>query len=287
MGRPEAVTPGRFEKLVVGFDGSDTGWDGLVLSMALAKTFGSQVSVVYVYDKELAASSREASRELAEHADAVLAGAREGVSQALAVSFRGLAATSPARGLHELAQKQEAELIVLGSRRLGPRTKAALATVSENVLRAAPCAVAVAPRGYRSRGGFVPQRIAVGWIPTDEGEIALEVGCRIARATGGSVDVVTTTTASATVDQLEGRARTAVARVLDALGAAVAVEVQARVGKAPEALVSRSGEVDLIVLGARGYGPPRTMLLGSVSAEVVPQAQCPVMILAAGPRPAT
>ena len=68
------------------------------------------------------------------------------------------------------------DLIVLGSRRLGPRTKAALGTVSENVLRAAPCAVAVAPRGYRSRGGFVPQRIAVGWIPTDEGDAALAAG---------------------------------------------------------------------------------------------------------------
>ena len=127
----------------------------------------------------------------------------------------------------------------------------------------------------------------MGWIPTDEGEIALEAGCRIARATGGSVDVVPTTTASGTVDQLEGRASTAVGRVLDALGAGVAVEVQARVGKAPEALVSRSDEVDLIVLAARGYAPPRTILLGSVSTEVVPQAQCAVTILAAGPRPAT
>jgi hypothetical protein len=97
-----------FEKLIVGFDGTDTGWDGLVLSIALAKTFGSQLDVAYVYDQELAASSREAARELAEHAGAVLAGAREGVSQALAVSFRGLPATSAARGLHELAMHEAA-----------------------------------------------------------------------------------------------------------------------------------------------------------------------------------
>jgi nucleotide-binding universal stress UspA family protein len=275
-----------FENLIVGFDGSDTAWDGLVLSVALAKTFGGRISVVYVYDEELAASSREAARELAQHADAVLAGAREGVSQALEVSFRGLAARSPARGLHELAQTEEGDLIVLGSRHLGPRTRAAMGTVSENVLRAAPCAVAVAPRGYRSGGGFVPQRIAVGWIPTDEGDVALGVACRIARATGGRVDVVTTTSASATVDQLEARARRAVERVLESLGGDIAVEVDARVGKAPEVLLERSGEIDLIVLGSRGYGPPRTMLLGSVSADVVPQAQCPVMILAAGRRAA-
>jgi nucleotide-binding universal stress UspA family protein len=112
----------------------------------------------------------------------------------------------------------------------------------------------------------------------------LEVGCRIARAAGGRVEVVTTTSASATVDHLGARARSAVEDVLEALGGELVVEVDARVGKAPEALLGRSGEVDLIVLGARGYGPPRTMLLGSVSADVVPQARCPVMILAAGLR---
>jgi nucleotide-binding universal stress UspA family protein len=276
-----------FEKMIVAFDGTDTGWDGLLLSMGLAKAFGSHVAVVYVYDVELAASSTEAARELAEHADAVLAGAREGVSQALAISFCALPASSPARGLHELAEGEQADLIVLGSRRLGPHTRAALGAVSENVMRAAPCAVAVAPRGYRSDGGFVPQRIGVGWIPTDEGGTALEVSCRIARATGGAVEVVTTTSASAAVDELEARARRAVEGVLTALGGEIRVEVHARVAKASDVLVNRSGELDLIVLGSRGYGPPRTMLFGSVSAQVVSQARCPVIILAAGARTRT
>jgi nucleotide-binding universal stress UspA family protein len=39
--------------------------------------------------------------------------------------------------------------------------------------------------------------------------------------------------------------------------------------------------MDLVVLGSRGYSPPRTTLLGSVSSQVVPEARCPVMILAA------
>jgi nucleotide-binding universal stress UspA family protein len=267
--------------MIVAFDGTDTGWDGLVLGMGLAKAFGSRVCVVYVYDEELAASSSEAAAELAEHAEAVLAGARERVSQALAVGFCGLAAGSPARGLHELVRDEGADLIVLGSRRLGPRTKAALGAVSENVMRAAPCTVAVAPRGYRSEGGFVPQRIGVGWIPTNEGESALEVSCRIARATGGTVEVVATTSASATVKDLQARARQAVDRVLAALDDDIPIEVHAGVGKAPAELVNRSRQLDLIVLGSRGYGPPRTMLFGSVSSQVVAQAQCPVMILAA------
>jgi nucleotide-binding universal stress UspA family protein len=75
--------------------------------------------------------------------------------------------------------------------------------------------------------------------------------------------------------------------VLTALGGEIRVEVHARVAKASDVLVNRSGELDLIVLGSRGYGPPRTMLFGSVSAQVVSQARCPVIILAAGARTRT
>jgi nucleotide-binding universal stress UspA family protein len=276
-----------FEKMIVGFDGTDTGWDGLVFSVELAKAFGSQLIVVYVYDEELAATSKEAARELAAHADAVLAGAREGVSQMLARRFCAVPARSPAQGLHALAGKEEADLIVLGSRRLGPRTKAALGAVSENIMRAAPCAVAVAPRGYRTQGGYVPQRIGVGWIPSDEGENALTISCGIARATGGTVDIVSTTSSINAVEDLEAHARRAVERVLAELDGVIAIELHAGVGKASEELVKHSGQMDLIVLGSRGYGPPRTMLFGSVSSQVVQQARCPIMILAAVTRAET
>lgn len=269
-----------FRKVVVGFDGTDTGRDGLALSMGLAKAFGSHVVIAYVYDEELSASSGEAAAELAAHAEAILAGARERVSQALEVEFRGLAAGSPARGLHDLAEGDGADLIVVGSRRLGPRTREALGGVSEDVLRAAPCAVAVAPRGYQVNGGFVPQTIGVGWIPTDEGNHALEVAWRVALATGGSVEVVTTTSAICTVEDLGDRAQQAARAVASRLGGDVPVAIHAQVGKATVELIERSATMDLIVLGSRGYGPPRTMLLGSVSSRVVPEARCPTMILA-------
>jgi len=105
-------------------------------------------------------------------------------------------------------------------------------------MRAAPCAVAVAPRGYRSDGGFVPQRIGVGWIPNAEGEHALGVSCKIARSTGGSVEVVTTTSAIGTLQSLDDRARRAVKDAVKATGGKLEVAVRARVGKAAEELVT-------------------------------------------------
>ena len=40
--------------------------------------------------------------------------------------------------------------------------------------------------------------------------------------------------------------------------------------------------VDLLVLGSRGFGPVMRLLLGSISARVIREAPCPVMIVLGG-----
>lgn len=49
-------------------------------------------------------------------------------------------------------------------------------------------------------------------------------------------------------------------------------------GHAAECLIDRSEEADLLVVGRRGLGGFRSMLLGSVSASVVQNAHCPVVV---------
>ena len=43
-------------------------------------------------------------------------------------------------------------------------------------------------------------------------------------------------------------------------------------------LEAESGELDLLVLGSRGYGPLRSVILGSVSAAAVEGAACPIVV---------
>ena len=106
------------------------------------------------------------------------------------------------------------------------------------------------PRGYRSAGGFVPQAIGVGWIPTDDGDRALEASYLIVLATGGSVDLVATTSAAQRVEDLGLRARRAADGI--AAGPGVPVAMHAEVADAVDELVKRSGDLDLIVLGRHG-----------------------------------
>jgi nucleotide-binding universal stress UspA family protein len=56
-------------------------------------------------------------------------------------------------------------------------------------------------------------------------------------------------------------------------------------GRAASEIVdeARAFEPDLVVVGSRGHGPIQSMLLGSVSAEIVDHAPCPVLVVRDAP----
>jgi nucleotide-binding universal stress UspA family protein len=53
-------------------------------------------------------------------------------------------------------------------------------------------------------------------------------------------------------------------------------------GGAAEALADTSADLDLLVVGSRGYGPLRAVLLGSVSTALVRSAQSPLVVVPRG-----
>ena len=59
------------------------------------------------------------------------------------------------------------------------------------------------------------------------------------------------------------------------------VDVEGRVvsGPAAEALLQAGRDADLLVVGTRGLGGVKELLLGSVSHEVVHHARCPVVVV--------
>jgi nucleotide-binding universal stress UspA family protein len=222
----------------------------------------------------------------------------------IAVDCRKLASTSAARGLQETAEQEDAGLLVLGSSRRSPVGRTLLGSTAERLMHGAPCPVAVAPRGWTSRGGL--WRIAVAYVNTEEGREALQGAHAIARRAGAALKVLTVVKVTAgmhleTEPSLVGQgqlgkslqtvagehrvqAERELRRVVSALGDDVPVEVDALLGDPADAIVDVTDGVDLLVLGSRGYGPLRAVLLGSVSRRVTAESCCPVIVLPRGVR---
>ena len=59
------------------------------------------------------------------------------------------------------------------------------------------------------------------------------------------------------------------------------LEIETRVleGRPADALVDASRTAELLVMGTRGYGGFRGLLMGSVSQAALADAECPVMVV--------
>ncbi len=75
--------------------------------------------------------------------------------------------------------------------------------------------------------------------------------------------------------------------VAETVGSDSGVRIVAKTatGHAAEVLVDRSAQADLLVVGSRGLGGLKGMVLGSVGHHCAAHAHCPVVIVHGAPRP--
>jgi nucleotide-binding universal stress UspA family protein len=66
---------------------------------------------------------------------------------------------------------------------------------------------------------------------------------------------------------------------LDVREPAVDVRTAVEEGNPAEVLIERSKDADLVVVGSRGHGGFKGMLLGSVSQHLVAHSECPVVVV--------
>ena len=281
------------EKVIVGFDGREEASDALALAKVLARTDGAELHVAVVLQRNPIPIEEEAyERALKEHFDELFARAKRELNDAECVTDR-LEDPSPAGALNNLAEREGAQVIVLGSTHRGALGRVYPGSVGERLLNGAPCAVAVAPRGYArsEQDGF--EIIGVAYDGSEESKLALQTGERLARKLDGAVRlVVAVPPPPPSVSRMMGAmgADPGFTRLLreqgeKALGEGLSsvgdIEVQSelKLGDPAQVLADESGDLDLLVIGSRGYGPLRRTLVGSVSAEVMRKAPCPVMVI--------
>ena len=85
-----------------------------------------------------------------------------------------------------------------------------------------------------------------------------------------------------TPDDAESGARKYLGEVSSTLAGDVPTEPVVAVGAPEQVLADESKSADLVVLGSRGYGPHRAVLVGSVSGRLVRESSSPVLVVPRG-----
>ncbi len=285
-------------KVIVGFDASEQSDDAMVLGQALAKAYGAELHIAIVlprtripFEEAIAGGPLSAQLEerLYESAERRLGG-----SEFVRASLDGeVGGRSAARALYEYARDCDADLIVVGSSHRGKVGRILPGSVGESLLRGAPCAVAVAPRTFarREHAGF--NRIGIAYDGSREADLALAEAGGLARSVGAQLRVITVVPtqtsfpmqaalAGELLEDLRGEFRGVLEKGLSKLGDKTEAEPVLREGDPATVLAEQGIDLDVLVMGSRGYGPVRSALLGAISSAVIRTAPCPVLITPRG-----
>ncbi|WP_435202807.1 universal stress protein [Janibacter sp. GS2] len=184
-----------------------------------------------------------------------------------------------------------ASLLVVGSARKSRAERIVLGTTSLSVVAHAPCPVILVPDDAEVTGDG---RVVVGVDGSTHSRLAFEYALEAAALRGKKVTTVTTWNVevengvvvtepgSAEWESVDSRYRQMANRTVAAGRDAhpqIEVTVEVHHGRAADVLVEVAHGADLLVVGSRGRGGFRGMLLGSVSQRVLGRAACPVGVI--------
>jgi nucleotide-binding universal stress UspA family protein len=235
-----------YRKILVGYDGHEHARDALALARGLAAIEGAELVLVAALELDPLATPADAyERATAEAEERLSASARE-VLEETPFELRTFGGVSAARALSEFAEAEHADVIVLGSTHRGGLGRVLPGSVGEHLLHGAPCAVLIAPIGFAGRDQLEITSIGVGFDGRNQAGHARAVATALAADLGASIETIT---------------------------------VAEDDGDPAQVLVERSAGLDLLVVGSRNHGPVRRALLGSVAAEVMRSASCPVLVV--------
>jgi nucleotide-binding universal stress UspA family protein len=284
--------------IVIGFDGTDSGEDALALGLLLARATGAVPLIAVVHLQEYPIGVGRVDAEwvayLHEQAERLLGRARRLVAGDTGAEFREAAAPSESRGLHDLAEQAQAELVVVGSSHRGPLGRTYPGSTGDRLLQGSSCPVAVAPRGLREDPPDRVTRIAVAYLGTPEAGQALEAAVALAERAGARLRLVSVMPRPAEVytpvigrdaeEAFVARTREVFRQALDEGLARVAGRVEADAdlleGEVVDTLATLDRrDADLLVCGSRAYGPLRRVLLGGVSSRLLRRSALPLLVV--------
>ena len=273
-----------FRRVLVGVDGGPGGRDAIALARLLAAPDGV-ITLAHIYGQDLVIGRGGPETVSIERGKAEVLLEHELASASLDAQLVTSSDHHVGRGLHLLAERLSADLLVVGSTRHGVLGRVLLGGETRAALSGAPCAVAIASRGYRGQ----PQELdtlGVGYDGSPESRLALAAAHELAAQHGSTILALQVVSLEDVQDEIpisadspEGKSRLirlSSERLLE-LGDDVLCD--AVCGAPREELVRFGENLDLLVIGSRAYGPLGRLFHGDVSDYLARHAPCPLMIL--------
>jgi nucleotide-binding universal stress UspA family protein len=205
----------------------------------------------------------------------------------------------PARALLDAAR--DVDLLVVGPRGRSELREVVLGSVTQTCLHHAPCPIAIVRGndGPAVAAAGAAERVVVGVDGSETSDRALRWALDDARARGGIVTAVhawhvpfsmSLTAGTRDLSAFEDAAGRLLDQAVDATAAEYRDATVERVlvgGSPADALLGAAREAALVVVGGRGVGGFRGLLLGSVSQQLAHHAACPVVVIPAATRRAS
>ena len=283
--------------IIAGVEDSPRSRDAVAFARQLADATGAQIILAAAYPHaRIPSRAISADFDARLHADAerTLEALREEAGDGV-VQTRAIRDPSPARALHQLAAGENAALVVVGSSERGEAKRVLAGTTADRLLHGSPCAVAVVPDGYRLEAGPV-RRVLVAYDGSHDAREALTAAIALAGPLAAGLSVLQVVpqmkpsafglaggaTCVIPPAELARDMRSRLDDLLAEIEGGDRVQAEVVVGDPVKRLTARSGSADLLVMGSRGYGPHRAVMLGGVSGRLVRRASCPVLVLPRG-----
>jgi nucleotide-binding universal stress UspA family protein len=270
--------------ILVGYDGSLGSEQALSWAAREARSRGTPLTLCHIWSlgftvpPEQAAGVLDLARRSGEQVIA------EGLRHARDVMPPGLVRERLAEGSATAVLCEgghDADMVVVGSRGRDGLARLLLGSVSSRVAAYAPGRVVVIRGHWRPAGGYVPGPIVVGADGSAASRAAVDFAVEEAALRDAPLLAVCAL-ADAPGSLGESRRQEEFEEAMIGLekehpGTTILRHVA--IGGARDALLTTSRDAQMLIVGSRGQGGLRGMLLGSVSQVLINHAPCPVGVV--------
>lgn len=277
---------GKYNRLLVGLDGSETSFHALQESFKLSTNWVTVVTVAPSYEGDLRIMGVSGVREkLRESCDTALARSQELADAAGAVIRPICTVGLPHEGIVREAEAGNRDLIILGAKGQSFMERTLMGNITRRVI------------GFSTKDVLViPLDATVGWdrmlVATDcssGSRPAINRALELTQAYGGELVVLSvmdlplkTQEAMGITAEILRRCQDHVAEV-QRRGEArdLTVKGVVRKGQAYQVIadLAREEHVNLIVMGSHGHTGLTRLLMGGVTERVIGHAPCPVLVV--------